>query len=262
MKIIHDELNAAKKSGDINKMKELHDTNLNDSRITFEYALLLEKNNRINEAKILYEQLFDTPHSMEALLRLSIIGTIIKNNINNNKKILEKIYCMINEKKYNDAIKSLESISNDCNLNKEVNFLWILLGKELNVFPINYQIQNDWYCSNQIANFDPDDAINHIALHCEENRNKIKHTIFMKNINVEKLYWDVYSKLKEEKPVSTTKLSDKYVLKYDGIGLNNEDYLNVITITNTRNIITMYPVDNQNDNICEELFELISKKVR
>ena len=101
------------------------------------------------------------------------------------------------------------------------------------------------YLNNQIIKFNKKEAINHIKRHLDENSKKIKHGIFLDEVNISKLYGMIEKDLNNLLPHSFN-ICDKYI--YDtGIDvgiINNEktSFVKVSAICNTNNIITIYPI--------------------
>ena len=119
------------------------------------------------------------------------------------------------------------------------------------------------YSEKQILSYNEKEAIKHIINHHVD---KVKASRFNDNINIEELIKDVKNKLTKDN-VTYDSLFDKYVLKYRdiGYGMDNESIhqLMVLTLPNTKDIITMYPcVGTESIFTLEELEEKPKPKVK
>jgi tetratricopeptide (TPR) repeat protein len=98
------------------------------------------------------------------------------------------------------------------------------------------------YNQKQIINYSKERALDHIMRrHVDEKNNK---STFSKNINVEELFEDIQTKLIDKYKIGDDYV-DKYCIPYPNIGYSEAEKLvhelEVITLPNTKNIITMYP---------------------
>ena len=113
------------------------------------------------------------------------------------------------------------------------------LGRDVNYNGDNYGIK-------QYANYNKQEAIRHIInRHCHSsNENK---STFSNEINIEKLIDEIQEYLIEDNLVSQP-FTDAYIIDYPGVGVDfdgeNLDSLKVVTIPNTKDIITMFPKKN------------------
>ena len=99
------------------------------------------------------------------------------------------------------------------------------------------------YVELQIINYDKERAIEHIKLHQKPDSTKENHSIFSDNINIENLYEEVLDHLNDE-TFHDSNLVDCYILNYPNVGYCEDkisDLLKVITLPNTKEIVTMYP---------------------
>ena len=105
----------------------------------------------------------------------------------------------------------------------------------------------EYYFYSQMIDYNEEKAIEHIKLHLDENDEKQNHSIYTEDVNIEKLYEKAKIKITNINP-SRVAILDKYIVECDNIigKTNGEevDCLQVITLPNTNNIITMYPTYN------------------
>lgn len=113
------------------------------------------------------------------------------------------------------------------------------------------------YFYQQLLNYDSTEAIKHIKLHLDENDTKKIHSCYNENLNIDKLFEEIQLKIANLSPYKST-LVDKYNIEYDyNIGsIDNiqTNFIRVITILNTKDIITMYPIlkEMEESNLIEE----------
>ena len=215
--------------------------NIEQSRMYFESLLNTRNKNyaklelgrleasigNIEQARMYFESLLKTKNKIPALTELIVLEYKLKNYV----KALKLIEKML--KKYVVDHKIIISIS-----------------KELNIFlkNVNYDNLKNNYLINQILDYDEYIAIEHtIERHCnsEEKNN------FNKNIDIYKIFNNIKNMLNEEHKINKLLFNDYYLIPYEIIGSKGENYLLVVTLPNTKDIITMYPVFNQYDD-CEE----------
>lgn len=159
---------------------------------------------------------------------------------------------------YEQALKYLKQLSDNSffkhdQLNKYLFYIKVKMNKIDKKTPVK------GYLNNQIIKFNKKEAINHIKRHLDENNKKLKHAIFLDEVNISKLYGMIEKDLNDLMPHSFN-ICDKYI--YDtGIDvgiINNEktSFVKVSAVCNTNNIITMYPIspvpyykNNENNKI-------------
>lgn len=116
-----------------------------------------------------------------------------------------------------------------------------------NKLGIKYDLDltNECYLINQLYNYSLEQALYHIELHKNEIPYKEKHTVFVNEIDIENLFFQVKYMLAYSKIHIQTFVTDIYYFEYPKIDTENEidyKYLKVITIRDTDKIISMYPV--------------------
>ena len=117
------------------------------------------------------------------------------------------------------------------------------------------------YSEKQIISYDKDRALEHIISH---HINNIKLSKFKNVDQIQEIFNNVDNLLTDENVIYDT-CFDKYIVKYNGIGMdiddNNINQLMVITLPGTKNIITMYPVDGSESIFIHDEYEEKEKKV-
>jgi len=219
----------------------------NDSFAIFQLGILEKEDGNIKQARKHLKSLLNTQDSDYAKIELGILekedGNIEKAReyfeslLNTqNKDYAYKLLILLEflEKNY---ILALKYINEALKQNIEINYdLIIFLGKELNVyFDVDYETMKYNYSMNQLLNYDENCAIEHIV------KRHVKNG-FNKKVDVYKLFNDVKDYLSDENKLNKLNFNDLYLLRMDNIGAHNENYLLVVTLPHSKDIITMYPV--------------------
>lgn len=122
------------------------------------------------------------------------------------------------------------------NINIKYNINRVLLALK----PEEYKSNNLKYSQRQILNYNEEEAIKHVEEHHCLNSNV---TEFNKDLDIYEFFKQVKLLLTEDKKFITS-FYDTYAIDIYGIGMGsigNINQLRVITLPDTKNIITMYP---------------------
>jgi len=128
--------------------------------------------------------------------------------------------------------------------------LLVFLKKNL-LLPINEDESSKSYTTSQITSYSEERAIEHIKKHVDNFDSK-DGSCFNSDFPVE----EVYYKLREILPLETSSYFHSgmgrvvYIFKYDGSGRDFRritNYIRVVCIQDTNDIITMYPYDNSSN---------------
>ncbi len=219
----------------------------------FEARLDLCKNN-LSKAKEKYikilgynkEYLFDSCYFLSKIAYLEDNVEeekyYLEQAINYNKDIgtynLALFYMRHNN--YEEARELINSIGEDY-FNSNIHHMrqiQVILG-----IPIPSEYSS--YTINQLKNYDRDLAYEHIKFHQEGVE---YNSFFKKDIDINELMMDAISKIQNMKP-GYYDVFEHYIIECPNCGEINEenlDYYKVLIIPGTKNIITMYPVANNN----------------
>lgn len=230
--------------------KGLLNTKLKEDALT-ELAKLEMQEENYSEAKNYYTMLeeiyrsnsfFDK--SIDKLKKIIFLEIHLENYENAHillKQLLETINIIVlNNKRFKINLNKLKLDSADLmHLNQYLKYKLGILSFE--------NISKDNYFLLQSINYSKEKAIQHISRHLDENDRKRKHSTFKKNIDIELLYNEISLLIREKSPYAFS-LVDKYcVLCRENIGFSEgveTNKINVITIPNTKKIITMYPINS------------------
>lgn len=280
---VYEAFQLAKKQKDLSKMKRLCNNNPNEPIIKFEYAKLLVLNGDFKRARKTFRELLNTSNRNYALFELgkmekklgnleksrvyftNLLGTYNEEyallelgnfdyeagNLEKSRETFEKLLgsrvenyalfelALLEMKEVNDAqmFKYLNKLWQDKSI--DVNYdLLLYLSKKLNIFfDFDYSEIKYTYTLEQFLDYDEYCAIEHILeRHSEE---------FSADVDIYKLFIDVSEDLVEENKVKKLSFNDIYLIKKDNIGADGENNLFVVTLPNTKDIITMYPLYNE-----------------
>ena len=117
-------------------------------------------------------------------------------------------------------------------------YVYYKLGKSKETFL-------DSYYRKQLVAYSEQLTLEHINEHLFEYEGKSIHTLFNSDINMENLLQEVKEKIKEENPIECT-LVEKYIIQCEEeiavIDGEKVKTIEVVTIPDTKNILTMYPI--------------------
>lgn len=166
-----------------------------------------------------------------------------KKNIDNSEYAINLlIVAYLKNNQYTKLVKLIEK--NNFNIKYRES---LLLSKELNIFfKAPYKNIPFSYNMNQIVDYDEYMAIEHI-IDRHNGNDDLSGTIFNHDIDIYKLFVDIKKELTNENKNNTLVLNDIYTVYYPNIGVNGENYLRIVTVHNTKNILSMYPIKNKND---------------
>ena len=234
----------------------------NQNYAAFELGKLEVKQGNLDKARSYFESLFGTSSEAYALFELGKLEAMA-GNMDKARYYLEILLYHYNNLLVYDLLIILEikcqnylrafelikeALANNVNINKK-NILCV--SKELNVFfeNVKYNDVKYSYCVNQLLDYSEPLAMEHILeghLKSKEKNN------FDVNIDVPKLFQYVQRRVYDEYKLNKLVLNDIYIIPFDGVGSEGENYVKVVTTPNSRNIITMYPVFSVYENYDEE----------
>ena len=160
------------------------------------------------------------------------------------------IICLINlfikQNEYMNALKYiiyLEDSKIPLELKKQVKMLELYMMKELNIFFDKETKIGMNYNNYQAVDYDEFVAIEHIIDgHKEE---------FSTGIDVYRLFNDIRGKLTDEYKFINLSVNDIYYMPYENIG-DDCHILCVVTLPNSKNILTMYPLTKANCSLDDD----------
>lgn len=217
-----------------------------EPRFKLEFAKLLLKIDDRNpeKARDLLEELVGSEydvHAKEALLKLNI-----KEN----------------------QFKEAEDILKDYSL---ISFITQDEAKKCQIYMDHmrgYEDKNtyNWgYFQRQLLQYDPDYALSHIKAHLYDDKDKEVQSVFFSEVDILALFENINSILPELKEINNG-VVDKYTIDVgDLIGVSKggvTSKLVVVTICNTTDILTMYPVLSGYESPDREKPKLMVKEIK
>ncbi len=129
---------------------------------------------------------------------------------------------------------------------------WIFTGliyflkRELNILTAEDYERGEGYLISQILSYNEQRALNRIQKH--QNNTEPSPIQFVSDFPLEKIYYKIRNQLPHEKKYISNTFANSYVFGYTANGHVESklvDYLEVITLQNSNDIITMYPYENR-----------------
>lgn len=152
--------------------------------------------------------------------------------------------------------------------NQSISITELVIRKNLGL-PVSFRkgSKSD-YIKSQIVNYNEQIAIQHINEHTYYEDSHQEHSLFNKNVNINYLFECVKNNLKNSKPINDNNLLSVYYFALPGIGYDSNsvcNYIKVVVVPNTTNIITLYPfayieIDNINMLNCD-LNKLFNRQI-
>lgn len=257
--------NTAAKEQDIKMLKKIYTLCSNEEEVCFYYARALMKSkelSNVNAGKEILCDLITYHNSYYAMLELGNYEYDI-NNIDRaifwyenvlkdvtNYVIIYKLASMYLEKgdyeNFASVVYNNEETLYNHSHDKYVSCL-IFIYKKLGVFSRRISMPVYTYSHHQLVDYSEKRAINHILKHKKVDEVGDRITVFNKKYKSKLIRKSFY--FAQEK-ISTLKQSYNcfnsiYTIPYMNIGNNGENYLRVVTLFDTKDILTMFPVTSK-----------------
>ncbi len=168
------------------------------------------------------------------------------NDISVNQYIYNKLKLLACQGKWDECyLFAKENISRLKEFRIDFYFIILYLEKKLNV-SFDIPIPGYTYTMEQILHYDEQKALDHISKHVD----KTESCVFCDHFPVEECYFHFRNILPLDNypRLYSGIFHNQYVFKYDKCGTNNGksvDYIRVITLQDSNDIITMYPNNNK-----------------
>ncbi len=126
-----------------------------------------------------------------------------------------------------------------------------LISKELNIFfpQIDYQKYSINYTVDQVLNYDVSKALKHV----KKRHINLNNSDFKEGVDLDSLIVEVKDLLDDNCKVKKLGFNDVYIIPYPNIGKFGEEHVKVVTLPNTKDIITMYPTFKTYDSYKEDI---------
>ena len=187
-------------------------------------------------AKIKYAHLFI--NTCEYKMAENILVNLLKTELCDSA-IQQLIYLYLKVNKVEEALELFRILPNVSKYYYDLEaYIYYKLGK-------SKEISLDNYYRKQLIDYDEQLTLEHINAHLYESEEKRVHTLFNSNTNIEKLLQEVKEKIKGENPLNGSSV-EKYIVQCDEdvaiIDGEKVNFVEVLTIPDTKNILTMYPL--------------------
>lgn len=189
----------------------------------------------------------------------------------NDHSLLELYFIYYYLNRYEEAIELLPLLYQNRPINAySVSISELVMKKQLGIDVKVRKGEKCDYIRSQIFNYSTDLALSHLDKHINRSEENISY--FNENININALFNLVRKNIKNSKKVNTEEILEIHYLGISNVGtFNNEpcNYLKVVVVPNTTNIISMYPTNNVDYNYVSniefehnELFNKTEEKVK
>ena len=176
--------------------------------------------------------------------------------------MLELIFLNIREGEYLEAYNMFKSGGYKKPEKQDLYHLDILLQYELGITKYDQILNKDYYI-NQLFSYNALSTLEHLAKHLDEDNKKIKHSVFSQNVDLEGLFNFASEQIKYLNPIEIS-TTHNYILDCEQeiaiIHGYSTNCLKVVTIPNTNNILTMYPILVSKNTELEKPKQLYKKR--
>lgn len=218
----------------------------------FELGRLESKVRNYDKAREILETLYNEEQKEEAKLELGILEymagnpDIARSHFNylikeKDNEYARRLLLLLEVKEGNDLV-AIKMIHKYLAEKRDVNLHIILyLSKKYNIFfdNFNYSKINIRYNTKQLIDYDSNEVIKHILTkHCYSScQSKFDNFVDIRN-----LFTSIAEQLNEENKITCLHFNEIYIIPYQHAGALGQNYIKVITLPNSKDIITMYPL--------------------
>lgn len=180
--------------------------------------------------------------------------------------LIDMLFVYVHMERYDDAICLLNNVLKYCDYSKkkfDIDMLVLFLSKKFNIFFKDYDLSlyRNTYGYLQMKNYDYECAVDHIKKHNEYNVSRdpfsgygdyFDNCIDM-HVLVDKVKDMIDPKYKMQSCIAS--INDAYIIPYPNIGVCGSNLLCVVTLPNSKDILTLYPVGGNNISQAGEIVE-------
>ena len=207
----------------------------------------------IEAARHYFESLLDTSSAAYATLELGILEKE-ENHPELAKVYFEKLLRIDKEEDFvlnllallaideGDYVLAFKYVKESLNRGFTVpSNLLLYISKKLNIFfDINYETIKYNYSLRQLIDYDIEDAMEHIIE--RHTKQAPDASLYREDVDIYKLFNNIRSMIEKKKKEEKMHLNNSYLFNRKNIGAKGENYLFVVTLPDSNDIITMYPV--------------------
>ena len=173
----------------------------------------------------------------------------------NDHAILELYFIYYYLNMYNDALELLPTIYEKRPMNAySVSISQTVIKKQLG---LDIKLKKDARCDyirGQILDYSTEEAIAHLDKHLNKTNENISY--FKEGIDIRYLFDTVRKNIDSTKKVNTEEIMEIHYFGIGNIGILNNttcNFIKVVVVPNTKNIISMYPTNNVDYNYVTNL---------
>lgn len=170
----------------------------------------------------------------------------LANRRNNNMFAVEELFFMYYYlRMYKEALKLIPILRKSNYItSKSIKIMTLIIKKELGILSLQDKFSISDYSEYQVLDYRKEDAINHIKEHKLNDLND--NSKFRYNINLNYLFELIENNIKIAKRSKEKNQMDIYYFGISNVGTtrsgDNANYVRVVAVPNTYNIISIYPV--------------------
>ncbi len=237
------------------------------------------KNDELDEAYNMFDLLIkNNPENINLYYYLGLINfrnkklveardnfniCINKNLSNVNVCKLQILYINIKENNIKDAYLIYKELNSENFFIEDKSYLGLAMSAYFNKYykAVNFNEHNLTYSLNQVINYSEFKAKKHITEHKQEFGEN--HSVFDDSVDIDEIIKFAKESIKENEYYRNN-FFDEYIIEYKNSGIFNgvlQNYIKVVTLPNTKDIITIYPFSKMKQkklNYTEENY--VSKK--
>lgn len=250
--------------GEAKRIFKVMEEKIHDPHGTLELGKLELSMGNFETARDIFSKLLKTKLYLSARIELGLVEAHSGNYKGAEKYFLELLDTPVNMLAYRllsllyikmqDYLKAYKIIKEALANGADINPYVIMdVTKKLNVIlDTDYNNIHYNYSMDQLLDYDDYLGLDHVMHRHGENPNRD----FNEDIDVPLLFNSIKRQLKPEYIIKSFNYNDLYVIDYPNAGKHGENYIKVVTLPNTKDIITMYPVATKyefSDEIEEDL---------
>ncbi|MDO4963685.1 MAG: tetratricopeptide repeat protein [bacterium] len=181
---------------------------------------------------------------------IKILNNILKNNSNDKYALVELFYTYYYLREYSNCLELLPKLKKiECFEKTTFELIDLILSIKLNII-IDSKNKSDLLIKSQIINNDKSKTINRINKLVGDNTTDKSRARFNRNIRPGYLYDIILENLNPEFRANINDIFDIYYFNIPNIGYSDYEIYNrikVVVAPETKNIISIFPVDNNVD---------------
>lgn len=189
----------------------------------------------------------DLQEAAEVIDNITVTSKTTKQSKEEILKIKLKLLCC--QRKYRECYDYL--LENNINLMSSIEDYYSILAFLAKKLDLEPEIPEKMYTYtiNQILSYSEEEAIKHIRKHADDYSSK-NYSCFNTDFPLEEVYYKIRNIIatNDNYDLHSATIRNIYIFKYDANGRSHQkmvDYIKVVAIQDTNDIITMFPYENK-----------------